>query len=682
MKRYSQFSKQFPPNSIVVTFGDFQIPNVSHGKLLNQLNKICEFKSADNKIFVCENEVSNKEPLLCEKKIYFLQRAFRENSFESYEDTQTAITEKVKQLSEQYSSITILTQESKAEKLQESLKKAGLSSVEIITYGNLDPDSESKFGVSNAKIRESAKSGDFAAFRKGVTPMLTELDSKRLMNDIREGMGLEPIKEVLKFQTNSLREDYISGKVFNVGDMVSENNRIFEIVSRGPNYVTVVDGSGNTMKKWLDSLKLVNIKEDVQPGYAPSQITYKGYTTKNFDHSEDAVKAFRSTILRDGDPVAILNALKATDFYMGMNDRHIQGEKFTDEERDAWINAHEKARDYLNKLGEFAHHQDYWHMHQHELEDALIPYTKSAEKKEAVDESTNPKTPMNSKYESFVKNILKKTSDPMPKISNEAMGIGVFDTSTALVKQGTTIVPDLAPERDQLRKKKIRYHLGEETDSDDKEVNSVISLLSDDDLFDAYEDDELHIIDDNTGELVSKLKEDVDTNSEEMIVEVLSRAERIRTKIRFAKSEAKRERRLVIALHTRSTPKKLSMRARRIAIKLLKKRIAKKPLNSLSVPERERIEKIVEMNKALVDRIAMKLAPKVRKLENDRLVHRKYTKDSINELSTEKLRQYKTSAAADARAADKSGDTARGNKRFKGIIKATLKQFSNETKPK
>lgn len=56
--------------------------------------------------------------------------------------------------------------------------------------------------------------------------------------------------------------------------------------------------------------------------------------------------------------------------------------------------------------------------------------------------------------------------------------------------------------------------------------------------------------------------------------------------------------------------------------------------------------------------------------------------EKINELSTEKLGQYKKAAGADARAADKSGDFARGNKRFAGIVKATKKQFDNETKPK
>ena len=54
--------------------------------------------------------------------------------------------------------------------------------------------------------------------------------------------------------------------------------------------------------------------------------------------------------------------------------------------------------------------------------------------------------------------------------------------------------------------------------------------------------------------------------------------------------------------------------------------------------------------------------------------------ESLNELSTDKLAQYKTAAALDAGAADKRGDYERGDKRFAGIIKATKKQFANDLK--
>jgi len=52
----------------------------------------------------------------------------------------------------------------------------------------------------------------------------------------------------------------------------------------------------------------------------------------------------------------------------------------------------------------------------------------------------------------------------------------------------------------------------------------------------------------------------------------------------------------------------------------------------------------------------------------------------LDEISNEKLSQYKTAAAADANKADKEGDYRRGDKRFSGIVKATKKQFANDTK--
>ena len=52
----------------------------------------------------------------------------------------------------------------------------------------------------------------------------------------------------------------------------------------------------------------------------------------------------------------------------------------------------------------------------------------------------------------------------------------------------------------------------------------------------------------------------------------------------------------------------------------------------------------------------------------------------VNELSTEKLAQYKKAAGADATAADRRGDFEHGNKRFKGIVRATIKQGDNDAK--
>lgn len=55
-------------------------------------------------------------------------------------------------------------------------------------------------------------------------------------------------------------------------------------------------------------------------------------------------------------------------------------------------------------------------------------------------------------------------------------------------------------------------------------------------------------------------------------------------------------------------------------------------------------------------------------------------KTSLQELSNDMLGTYKKAAGADAKKADASGDFKRGDKRFKGINKATVKQFDNDAK--
>jgi hypothetical protein len=361
---------------------------------------------------------------------------------------------------------------------------------------------------------------------------------------------------------------------------------------------------------------------------------------------------------------------------MGLNDKHLSGEEFTDAEKATWIAAHEKARESLNKVGEFMHHEDYWHMHQHELEGVLINY-KETGKEEAfgeevqqglqemkfspndklkvariiasslgtvdADEKSGPENMVNQALRS-VKN--KRLTPEAWKIIGNMLDMATdagikYDESIVKnqVKESVEGKPEednknkvghsLGSSNDQHRKMKIKYKLGEETQGEeedpetanlsDEEIDNMVNNFSDDECLDAYDDEEFDIIDDETGEKIDDLKEEV-------INEVLSRAERIKAKVRFARTQTKRERKTRIALKTRSTPKTINNRARRLAVNMMKQRIAKRPLNTLSVAEKERVERIVAQRKDAINRIAMKMVSRVRKTENDRLVHRSYTK--------------------------------------------------------
>jgi len=63
-----------------------------------------------------------------------------------------------------------------------------------------------------------------------------------------------------------------------------------------------------------------------------------------------------------------------------------------------------------------------------------------------------------------------------------------------------------------------------------------------------------------------------------------------------------------------------------LAIKLMKKRLLRgRDPAKISVGEKERVERVIERRKKVIGRLAMRLAPRVRKIEKARMTHTKFT---------------------------------------------------------
>lgn len=666
MKKLRQVLKELPSKKVVFAFGRFQPPTTGHELLVNIVKKIASTQKADHVIFASRTHDKKSNPLPVDRKVYYLKRMFPKTNFVAASNEVRTFIEAAKMLSGKYKNLVMIAGSDRVPEYKKILEKYNgdifhFDTVEVVSAGERDPDADSASGMSGTKMRAAAVDGDYKKFKTGLPKALTDLNGKRLMNEIRTGMGMDVVKEQVKFQTNDLREKYYSGKIFSIGEKVTDGQNIFEIIDRGSNYITVVNESGVTSKKWLDAVQPI-VVEDIQPDYAPKQITYKGYTTKNFNVSEDAIKAFQETIERDKDPVAILNAIKATDAYMSYRIT----EELTDKEKETCISAHEKAKESLDRVNEFAHHADYWGSHLERLEEMKFSSVDRIKVARIiagslgvpdVEEKSGPAEMVNQGLR-FIKNkhmtpeawtvvgnMLQMATDAGIKFDNNIVknkveeAVLIADKTKNNTSDQEASQPDnaandkrkvgsgLGGSTDAHRRMKVKYALGEESEHEeledeglsDEEIDHMISKLSDDDYLEAYDDEELAIIDDETGEYIKDLKE-------EALMEVLSRAERIRAKIRFSRSEAKRERKTRIALKTRSSSKTINTRARRMAVNMMKMKIAKKPLDKLTVAEKERVERIISKRKAVINRIAMKMAPKVRKIENDRLTHSTYTK--------------------------------------------------------
>ena len=913
MKNYRQLLEGLPSKTVVFAFGRFNPPTIGHELLFKVVKKVAASNKADHVIYASKTQDKKKNPLSVDRKVHYLNLMFPQTHFVAANEHVRTFIEAAKLLNKKYKNLIMIAGSDRVPEYTKLLntyngKEFHFDSVQVISAGERDPDSDDATGMSASKMRAAAVKGDYATFKKGLPSSVRDIDGKLLMNEIRQGMGLDAIKEQVKFDVDTVREQYFRKEIFNIGDFVESKGITFEIVDRGSNYLTVVDSNGDISKKWIQECVTVDsIDEDIAVGYAPKEISFKGFTTKNLHHSGDATKAFQSTIERYGkhDPVAVLNALKATDAYMKLNDMHLeQGKAPDDSELKQWRDAHTKARESLQRIGEFQHHMDYWHNHDHEIQDMEADYTPATAGADMNEELTTKTIKSNDKLKvariiaSFLgledaeslsnpeqivnmglrkirtKNLnaesikmlnnmltlasevgieydtklrpqkLKESIDSRVTVDrksgyNAAKDILRYSDFKKLMKMNKGVVeakkdivtdeddmdpfdfddkaaPDSPPDetkpddgkavpaiklayRDlenkgpidsevgssyghgdnsQLRRRKVNYQreeveieeavqdvswmhqryggakygkptkagierikaslekerkqaaakkvmdtlkdihkeLGEDIGSADYKVNpdtgrkyraSVVTfanskmggkpddtpsenedeleykrknkkmaedgqikmgkqiavkadkmpmgvnkgfdaffgeeekadekLLDDmdedelekmadsvkdiEDVIDAYDDEELSIIDDEDGEELDTLKEESET-----INEVLSRMERIRAKARFAKTSSKRQRATKIALKRHSDTATINKRSRKLAINLIKQRIAKKPLNKLSTGEKERIEKMLQKRKALINRLAMKLTSRVRKIENARLSHSKYTK--------------------------------------------------------
>lgn len=404
MKNYRQLVKELPSKSVVFAFGRFNPPTIGHELLFKVVQKLAKSHDADHVIYASRTQDKKKNPLSVDRKIHYLKLMFKGINFVAANENERTFIEAVKVLNKKYTNLIMVAGSDRVPEYEKLLNKYNgkefhYDTIQVVSAGERDPDADDAAGMSASKMRTLAVKGDYKQFKKGLPSVVRDIDGKLLMNEIRFNMGLELVKEQFKFDVDVLREKYFKGEIFQIGDLVESNDQQFEIMDRGSNYLVVVDEQGDLHRKWIKDVQIVEVKnfkefnEDVQPGPAPKEISYKGYTTKNLHHSADATKAFQSTIDRaekglvPNDPVAILNAIKHTDEYMKLNDMHLeQGIPPNQAEIAEWIHAHDMARKSLEKIGEFPHHLSYWQAHKTELE------LMSASKPTNVEEALSTKT--------------------------------------------------------------------------------------------------------------------------------------------------------------------------------------------------------------------------------------------------------------------------------------------------
>tara|TARA_A100001391_G_scaffold48381_1_gene28773 strand:- start:955 stop:2136 length:1182 start_codon:yes stop_codon:yes gene_type:complete len=265
---------------LTVAFGRFNPPTTGHQKLLDTVAS-----SSDEDDYIIVPSRSNdpkKNPLDTKTKVSVMKQMFPKHSSKIVDDegNRTIFDVLKKAHTDGYAGVRIVggsDRVSEFEKLTNNYNKKlyDFDSIEVKSAGDRDPDSDNVEGMSASKQRKAAAEGDFESFKKGVPSSMKEKEVKNLYNMIRKGMNIKEgwnLWEIApKFDWKNLRENYITEKIFNVGQVVENLNSglIGRIIRRGTNYLICVTEDNLMFKSWIKDVSEAVVNGTHKQGVPP-----------------------------------------------------------------------------------------------------------------------------------------------------------------------------------------------------------------------------------------------------------------------------------------------------------------------------------------------------------------------------------------------------------------------------
>ena len=253
-------------DTAVFTFGRFNPPTTGHEKLIMAIAKQ-QSKNAGSIMYVypSHSQSPKKDPLPHAKKIAYMRKMFPKYARNiTVSKARTAIEVAVELYKKGHKAIVMVVGSDRVQEFDRLLNEYngvegkkhgyyGFDNIEVISAGQRDPDAEGVEGMSASKMRAAASSGDFDLFKTGLPSDFK--DGLQLYNDVRKNMGIREERnmgEMTDFET--LRDMYLTGKIWNVGDIVESNGNEGKVIRKGTNYLTFVSEDGKVYKTWLHDI--------------------------------------------------------------------------------------------------------------------------------------------------------------------------------------------------------------------------------------------------------------------------------------------------------------------------------------------------------------------------------------------------------------------------------------------
>ena len=263
MKKFRELTEA--KETVVFAFGRFNPPTTGHEKLIEKVISIAG--SNDYFIFPSHTQNPKKDPLPQALKIAYMRKMFKKYSRKILATkSRNAIEIAVELYDKGYKNLVMVVGSDRVKVFDSMLSQYNgvegkphgyykFDSIKIENAGERDPDSEGVEGMSASKMRVAAADGDKNLFLQGVPSSFR--DGEKLYRDVRKYMGIREEKDMGDMSDfEFIRDQYLTRKIWNAGDVVEANGDVGEVVRKGTNYLSFVTEEGKVHKAWLHEINL------------------------------------------------------------------------------------------------------------------------------------------------------------------------------------------------------------------------------------------------------------------------------------------------------------------------------------------------------------------------------------------------------------------------------------------
>ena len=252
--------------TLTIAFGRFNPPTVGHGKLLSAAKKAAA--GEDLKIYPSRSQDAKKNPLDPDMKISFMKKMFPDFSEVIINDDEMKSIFNVLVAADEagYKNVNIIVGSDRQAEFENLATKYNgelynFDNIRVISAGVRDADAEGVEGMSASKMRKAVMDDDYDSFRRGTPKELDDGDTTSLFDAVRAGMKVKAKKKEVtelwqiapKCDPRGLREQYVGGFIYRMGDLVEHLNTglIGKIIRRGTNHLICVTEEDYMFKSWI-----------------------------------------------------------------------------------------------------------------------------------------------------------------------------------------------------------------------------------------------------------------------------------------------------------------------------------------------------------------------------------------------------------------------------------------------